>query len=73
LFSALKIEPTSKVEVGYKEYNTRLIRTTAIHEHDGAPMEEYENVKNILERETVFPISIEQYYKFLVLLPNRGQ
>ncbi|NAL77327.1 DNA polymerase domain-containing protein, partial [Nitrososphaera sp. AFS] len=36
---------------------------------DGAPIEEYENVKNILAKETDLPISIEQHYKFLVLLP----
>jgi DNA polymerase I len=36
---------------------------------NGAPLEDYENVKNILSKETGIPISIEQYYKFLVLLP----
>jgi DNA polymerase elongation subunit (family B) len=36
---------------------------------DGAPIEDYENVKNILSKDTGIPISIEQYYKFLVLLP----
>jgi DNA polymerase I len=34
----------------------------------GAPIEEYENVKDILAREIGIPISVEQYYKFLVLL-----
>jgi DNA polymerase elongation subunit (family B) len=36
---------------------------------DGAPIEEYENVTKILSKEIGIPISIEQYYKFLVLLP----
>jgi DNA polymerase I len=36
---------------------------------DGAPMEEYENVTKIFSNEIALPISIEQYYKFLVLLP----
>lgn len=36
---------------------------------DGAPLEEYENVKNALSKDTALPISIEEYYKFLVLLP----
>jgi DNA polymerase elongation subunit (family B) len=35
----------------------------------GAPIEDYENIKDILARETSLPISIEQYYKFIVLLP----
>jgi DNA polymerase elongation subunit (family B) len=35
----------------------------------GAPNEEYENVKDILAREIGIPISVEQYYKFLVSLP----
>jgi DNA polymerase I len=35
----------------------------------GAPIEEYENIKDILAREIGIPISVEQYYKFLVLLP----
>ena len=34
-----------------------------------APIEDYENVKNTLAREIGIPISIEQYYKFLILLP----
>ena len=36
---------------------------------NGAPIEEYENVKDILSKEIGIPISIEQHYKFLVLLP----
>ncbi len=36
---------------------------------DGAPIEEYENVAKILSKEIGLPISIEQHYKFLVLLP----
>jgi len=36
---------------------------------DGAPIEDYEKVKNILSKDTGILISIEQYYKFLVLLP----
>jgi DNA polymerase elongation subunit (family B) len=35
----------------------------------GAPIEDYENVRDILAREIGIPISIEQHYKFLVLLP----
>jgi DNA polymerase elongation subunit (family B) len=35
----------------------------------GAPIEEYENVTQILSKEIGIPISIEQHYKFLVLLP----
>ena len=35
----------------------------------GVPIEEYENVTKILSKELGLPISIEQYYKFLVLLP----
>ena len=35
----------------------------------GAPIEDYENVKDTLARKIGIPISIEQYYKFLVLLP----
>ena len=34
----------------------------------GAPIEEYENVKNVLAREIGIPISIDRCYKFLVLL-----
>jgi DNA polymerase elongation subunit (family B) len=36
---------------------------------DGAPLDEYENIKKILSKEIGIPISIEQHYKFLVLLP----
>jgi DNA polymerase elongation subunit (family B) len=36
---------------------------------DGALLEEYENITKILSKEIGIPISIEQYYKFLVLLP----
>jgi DNA polymerase elongation subunit (family B) len=36
---------------------------------NSAPIEEYENVKDTLVKEIGLPISIEQYYKFLVLLP----
>jgi DNA polymerase elongation subunit (family B) len=36
---------------------------------DGAPIEEYENVTKVLSKEIGIPISIERYYKFLVLLP----
>jgi hypothetical protein len=32
-------------------------------------LEGYENVKNILAKDTGIQISIEQYYKFLVMLP----
>jgi DNA polymerase elongation subunit (family B) len=35
----------------------------------GASLEDIENVKDILARETGLPISLENYYKFLVLLP----
>jgi DNA polymerase elongation subunit (family B) len=35
----------------------------------GAPIEEYEDVTNILSKEIGLPISIQQHYKFLVLLP----
>jgi len=35
----------------------------------GASLEDFENVKDILARETGLPISFENYYKFLVLLP----
>jgi DNA polymerase elongation subunit (family B) len=35
----------------------------------GARIEDYENVKNTLASEIGIPISIEQHYKFLVLLP----
>lgn len=34
----------------------------------GAPIEDYDNVNNIHTTETGIPISIEQNYKFLVLL-----
>jgi DNA polymerase elongation subunit (family B) len=36
---------------------------------EGAPIQEYENVKDTLAKETGLPISIENYYKFVVLLP----
>jgi DNA polymerase elongation subunit (family B) len=36
---------------------------------DGAQIEDYENVKDLLAKETGLPISIEHHYKFLVLLP----
>ena len=36
---------------------------------DGAPIDEYGNVAKILSNEIGLPISIEQHYKFLVLLP----
>jgi DNA polymerase elongation subunit (family B) len=35
----------------------------------GASLEDFEYVKEILVRETGLPISLENYYKFLVLLP----
>jgi DNA polymerase elongation subunit (family B) len=35
----------------------------------GAPIEDYESLTDILSKETGIPISIEQHYKFLVLLP----
>jgi DNA polymerase elongation subunit (family B) len=35
----------------------------------GASPEDFENVKEMLAREAGLPISIENYYKFLVLLP----
>jgi len=38
----------------------------------GVSIEDYDNVKNILARETGIPISIEQNYKFLVLLPIKA-
>ncbi len=38
----------------------------------GVPVEDYDNVKNILARETGIPLSIEQNYKFLVLLPLKA-
>jgi DNA polymerase elongation subunit (family B) len=38
----------------------------------GAPIEEYENVTDILSKEIGLPISIEQHYKFLVLLPSEA-
>ncbi len=34
-----------------------------------ASLEDFENVKDVLARETGLPISFENYYKFLVLLP----
>jgi DNA polymerase I len=36
---------------------------------DGASLEDFEHIRNILARETGLPISLEHYYKFLVLLP----
>jgi DNA polymerase elongation subunit (family B) len=36
---------------------------------DGASLDDFESVKNILARETGLPISLENCYKFLVLLP----
>jgi DNA polymerase elongation subunit (family B) len=36
---------------------------------NGAPTDEYENITKIHSKEIGIPISIEQYYKFLVLLP----
>ncbi len=36
---------------------------------DGVSLEDFENVKDILTRETGLPISLENYYKFVVLLP----
>lgn len=38
----------------------------------GAPIEDYDNVNNIHTTETGIPISIEQNYKFLVLLPLKA-
>jgi DNA polymerase elongation subunit (family B) len=35
----------------------------------GASLEDFESVKDALRRETGLPISLENYYKFLVLLP----
>ena len=35
----------------------------------GASLEDFESVKNVLGTETGLPISLEKYYKFLVLLP----
>ena len=32
-------------------------------------LEDFENANEILRRETGLPISLENYYKFLVLLP----
>jgi DNA polymerase elongation subunit (family B) len=46
--------------------------TDCISKETGAPNEDYDNVKNILTRETGIPISIEQNYKFLVLLPLKA-
>ena len=36
---------------------------------NGASLEDFENVDKILAREAGLPISLEYYYKFLVLLP----
>jgi DNA polymerase elongation subunit (family B) len=36
---------------------------------DGAPIEEYENVSDALAKKLGLPISVENHYKFLVLLP----
>jgi DNA polymerase elongation subunit (family B) len=36
---------------------------------NGAPLEDFQNVNKILAREAGLPISFENYYKFLVLLP----
>ena len=36
---------------------------------DGTPIEEYENITKVLSHKIGIPISIEQHYKFLVLLP----
>ena len=36
---------------------------------NGASLEDFENVNKVLARETGLPISLENYYKFLVLLP----
>jgi len=36
---------------------------------DGASVEDFEGLKDILAKETGLPISLEQYYRFLVLLP----
>jgi DNA polymerase elongation subunit (family B) len=36
---------------------------------NGASLEDFESVKDALRRETDLPISLENYYKFLVLLP----
>jgi hypothetical protein len=36
---------------------------------NGASLGDFENVKDILTRETDLPISLENYYKFVVLLP----
>ena len=36
---------------------------------NGASLEDFESVKDALRRETGLPISLENYYKFLVLLP----
>ena len=38
-------------------------------ERDGASLEDFERLKEILARETSLPISLENYYRFLVLLP----
>ena len=50
-------------ELLYADTDSVFLRKT------GAPFEDYENVKNTLAREIGIPISIEQYYKFLILLP----
>ena len=36
---------------------------------NGASLEDFEKIKDILARKTGLPISLENYYKFLVLLP----
>jgi len=36
---------------------------------DGASLEDFENLRDILSRETGLPIFLEHYYRFLVLLP----
>jgi DNA polymerase elongation subunit (family B) len=36
---------------------------------DGATLEDFESVRDILARETGIPISVENWFKFLVLLP----
>jgi DNA polymerase elongation subunit (family B) len=36
---------------------------------DGASLEDFEHLRSILARETGLPISLEHYYRFLVLLP----
>src|SRR5207245_4320608 len=36
---------------------------------NGSSLEDFEKIKDILARESGLPISLENYYKFLVLLP----